>query len=1459
LAAQQILGERYQVRSLLGRGGMGEVWRAYDLKLRVDVALKALRVELMADKRALETLRQEVRAAREVVSPNVCRVFDLVELDGRELVSMEYIDGTTLLEILRHRGPLELGEARELASQFLAGLEAIHDAGLIHRDVKPENLMITRAGRVVVMDFGIAKGLADRKKGTVAGTPAYMALEHTRGEAVDARADVFSAGVVMAEMIAPKGIRDNQARQALWRAVHHEPPELPESPWAAVLRKAVAREREERFVTASALARALEEVALRVEGAEDVEPYPGLASFTEEDAEYFFGRELEVEAMWKKLRRPHLLALIGPSGAGKSSFLRAGLVSTIPSGWHHVIATPANRPFMALASVLAEELADDSEEVQQLLHFEDPDVAVALVSRWRQQHKHALVIVDQFEELFTQNPPEVQERFAELLGRLALEADIHVLLSMRDDFLFYCYPHEALRPILSELTLLGAPTGAALRRAVVQPALKCGYRFEDEELVEEILTEVEGERGALPMLAFAAARLWDHRDRDQGLLTREAYEHIGGVGGALAQHAEATLERIGKDHIPIVRELFRNLVTAEGTRAARDREELLSVFDPARGHDPNSRGIRDRVPESAGRVPSPAADVLDTLIDARLLTSYELPAGEEEVTAHHRIEIIHESLLTNWPRLVRWQTQDTEGAQLRDELRQAAQMWDQHYRSTDLLWTGTAFQEFQLWRERYPGGLSATEEAFGEAMTRHAERRKRRRRIATTAAFVILLGVLAIIGGFWRRSVAETRRAEASKLLALGELEIDDDSTAAVAYALKSLELRDTPEARIFALKALWQGPTAFILPPVQPERGSEADTGGNKLFFRVAFSPDGKWFTAASGNDGQLWSEDGQTHGWSSGQGNESLWYGKVRFGQESDLLLSGGGKSIRFWSVPGARELRALEFDQFTWFQPVGAQLFTFTRVDEDRFWFQSRALQGGEPKTLGQFEGSAGVDPEGRWLAYVEGPALYAVPVEGLPGAQPRLVGRHDGPIEWFRFTPDGNRIASLGRTGDLRIWSLATGSKEPLRVLERTPARGWMAFDPGGNLLAAQSDLRTVHLWHLAGPPDAEPWALRRGRGQTSRTLESAFHPSGQWLATAHQQDAAFRPLSWRYSYVLPGEWEGDPPQLTFTSDGRSLATPSGGLRLWPLSSEAGEESQVLLERVWGDGIWPDIAEDRVGRRFLVPGSSGKLWLVPLDGREPRAMMTGFDSSLQTVAVDSQGGRAAVAVWSDSAEEQVIRVVDLESGAVQVLGPREDADRDYPLDLEFTPDGRLLSSGYYGLVRWNLEDGSYEVLGSKGQWMGSSSDGRFVATIKGPTIYDLEDGSSRTLTSHGQPESAVALDPTGRFIITADTSGVVRVGPVSGEEPHLLLGHEGAIWAVAVSPDGRWLATSSDDHTLRLWPMPDMDKPPFHTLPYDELLAKLRALTNLRVVEDEESATGYKLEPGPFPGWQEVPTW
>ena len=674
LTVGQLLGGRYEIRGVLGRGGMGEVWLARDVKLQVEVALKAVRAEKLSEPLSLERLRTEVRSARAVASPHVCRVYDLVEAEGAEYVSMEYVDGSTLRHVLETRSPLELSEAREIALQLLAGLTAIHEAGLVHRDVKPDNVMLTRAGRVVLMDFGIAKAVA--AGGTVAGTPAYWAPEQAAGAAADPRADVFAAGIVLAEMVS--SARDLETRLALWQGLREQPPQLPDTPWSEAIRKAVAKDPSHRYPSAQSLARALEEVAHRVTGIEEAQPYPGLSSFTEAEAEYFFGREAEVEGVWKRLPQRHLLAIVGPSGAGKSSFLRAGLIPAKPAGWAHLICTPGTSPFVSLGQALVSEVAGDTDAMRQMLRFDDADVAADLFRRWRNAHAEALVVVDQFEELFTLNTAEVQSRFAALLSRLALEADVHVLLAMRDDFLFRCQEHEGLRPVFSDLLPLGPPTGDSLRRALVQPALKCGYRFEDESLVADMLHAVEGERGALPLLAFAAASLWDHRDREQGLLTRAAHDAIGGVAGALAQHAEATLDRAGQDKLGLVRELFRNLVTAQGTRDVRDVDELLTVFPEGQRAD--------------------AAGILQGLINARLLTSYEAHGAEPRERSGRRVEVVHESLLTAWPRLVRWRTEDEGGSQLRDQLRQAAHLWEEKGRPEDLLWTGTVYREFELWR-----------------------------------------------------------------------------------------------------------------------------------------------------------------------------------------------------------------------------------------------------------------------------------------------------------------------------------------------------------------------------------------------------------------------------------------------------------------------------------------------------------------------------------------------------------------------------------------------------------------------------------------------------------------------------------------------------------------------------------------------------------------------------------------
>jgi hypothetical protein len=189
---------------------------------------------------------------------------------------------------------------------------------------------------------------------------------------------------VLAEMVSP-GIAIPGARQSFLQGIRASPPRLEDTPWAPVLTRAIAPAREHRYPSAEALSRALDEVTLRVVGAERFDPYPGLAAFGEKDAAFFFGREFEVEAMWRKLGRPHLLALVGPSGAGKSSFLRAGVLATRPTGWGGVIATPGDRPFAAIAEALVPEMATDTEGLQLLVRHADPDAIVTAFARWPQR------------------------------------------------------------------------------------------------------------------------------------------------------------------------------------------------------------------------------------------------------------------------------------------------------------------------------------------------------------------------------------------------------------------------------------------------------------------------------------------------------------------------------------------------------------------------------------------------------------------------------------------------------------------------------------------------------------------------------------------------------------------------------------------------------------------------------------------------------------------------------------------------------------------------------------------------------------------------------------------------------------------------------------------------------------------------------------------------------------------
>jgi serine/threonine protein kinase len=267
---------RYDILDVLGTGGMGVVYRAFDREVGETVALKALRPELGAlDPTLLDRFKQELRLARRITHRNVVRTYDLGEADGIYFITMEYVRGTTVAALIRDAGRLAVPATLTIGKQVCRALEVAHDEGIVHRDIKPQNLLVDPGGFLKVMDFGIAR-LAERRAdpgqaltavGVVVGTPQYMAPEQLFGEPVDARTDLYATGAVLFECVAGRPVFEAPSVAALM-ARHVEGrlpdpstlnPEVPEALSRVILR-ALARKPEERWPSAPDFLRALESV-----------------------------------------------------------------------------------------------------------------------------------------------------------------------------------------------------------------------------------------------------------------------------------------------------------------------------------------------------------------------------------------------------------------------------------------------------------------------------------------------------------------------------------------------------------------------------------------------------------------------------------------------------------------------------------------------------------------------------------------------------------------------------------------------------------------------------------------------------------------------------------------------------------------------------------------------------------------------------------------------------------------------------------------------------------------------------------------------------------------------------------------------------------------------------------------------------------------------------------------------
>jgi len=404
----------YEIVELLGKGGMGAVYRARDPRLGREVAIKVLPDDIAANRERLQRFEQEAQAVAALNHPNIVTVHDVGSHDGTPYVVTELLEGENLREVLTRRTPTQR-QVLGWAVQTVQGLAAAHHKGIVHRDLKPENLFLTTDGRVMILDFGLAKLAGPTaidsdaetksrhtKPGLLMGTVAYMSPEQAQARPVDARGDIFSFGVVLCEMLARKHPFHRDTLAATFDAILNEdpldlasvdravPPAL-----SGIVHRCLEKIQEDRFQGAHDLALSLEAVLAAPTGAaslqevEERSPYPGLSNITEKDSAFFFGREAEVKALWERIRAHRLLAVIGPSGAGKTSFVRAGVIPARPAGWSAVCATLGARPELGLAHALTPELAGDAEAITDLLQdfaevteSGESERVVSAVRRW---------------------------------------------------------------------------------------------------------------------------------------------------------------------------------------------------------------------------------------------------------------------------------------------------------------------------------------------------------------------------------------------------------------------------------------------------------------------------------------------------------------------------------------------------------------------------------------------------------------------------------------------------------------------------------------------------------------------------------------------------------------------------------------------------------------------------------------------------------------------------------------------------------------------------------------------------------------------------------------------------------------------------------------------------------------------------------------------------------------------
>ncbi|NEA99128.1 WD40 repeat domain-containing protein [Streptomyces sp. SID13726] len=1155
----------------------------------------------------------------------------------------------------------------------------------------------------------------------------------------------------------------------------------------------------------------------------DMCPYPGLASFTEREFGTFHGRSTVVEGLLRSLERrwtePAPLVVYGASGCGKSSLLRAGLLPAVARGrlklpaaadWPRLVLTPTADPVASVASALAPLLDEDETSVAQRL-AEDPDHLAELLGRLSPDGSGVLLVVDQFEEVFTQCPDEPSRQWLiSAVDRAAAGAagspTALVVLGVRADFNGRLVDYPALAPAMSSPFLLGPMTAEQISEAVERPARDHGLRLQPG-LVELILDDLEvgkaqDEAGRLPLLAHALRETW--RRRDDGVLTIDSYKRTGRIAGALAETANRALDELGPDAVDDARLVLLRLVRiGDGTRDTRtgmSEERLLAGLpDPAHGRA-----------------------VLDTFSrdDTRLVT--------RDV---ERVQITHEALLDAWPRLREWLAEDRAGLLVGQRLDDAARQWHAEGRRASDLHRGGRLQLELEWAKNPDHALDDVRRDFLAAGVKQeaAERRSARRRVRVLGAgSLVLAGLLVFSLVQWRSAehqrdiISQQRRtAVARSLAAQADAVRDDTPTTALRLNLAAERVWSAPETRA----ALSEAVAGF---------GAERTLLGHRdAVRRVAVSPDST-LLAGGGNDGRvlLWNIADPAHP----VREAVLDLGDVRvaglsFSPDGRTLASDGPDgTILLWSLKDpAHPVRAGVLRG-----PFGAGGTLEFAPHENILAVDGKANE----KTDGQADGSADFK-----ASTVE---LWDVSSPSAPRRLKTLPASPQDIVYTVAFSSDGRTMASGSRDGLIRLWDV-TDIARPRKITElnQHTAVTSLALSADGRLLAlASGNDAKPQLWSLAEPERPERLASLPGPAITATTV--TFSPDGRTLAASGADRTTVlwditRPSSPR-ELATPVGHDNPVSDLAFTGDGQWLFTGSYDttVRVWPLTDWRTPHREAPLTLGKPGSLTAEAAAQAPDGHTLAVGGYGgglSLWTRDSASTAPRLAWKGSSDQQGVIAAEfSPDGRTLATAGYDGTTRLWLTTDPQHPRAVGRLAEHTD----YVQSVAFSPDGRTLATAGHDrrLVLWDItrpdRPRRLTVLSRTAAvgYARFAPDGRTLLIGTADNKYPL---SAWDLTTRERPRLlsrfpgfsgsvfAVALSRNSGRMAVASGDGNVQVWDLSDPRgPRRLAtvqAHKGIATSVALSADGRLLYSGGyEDKSVKVWNLTTPKSPaPLTTLP------------------------------------------